>query len=590
MKFGLSKKELIIRVIFFIVVAIIFGVFVRRLFLGMDVGDEVFNICNSFRVLHGNRLLVDVWDFYQFGDCFLAPFVWIYVKIVGSTDGIVLACRLFYLFINVCVGVFAYWALNDYFKSFYARISVSLAIIFYAPFSMYYLWYDTAGQLFFLIGVLLLLKDMKSPKIRWKILAGLFHCFMVIAYPSAIVVGLVELIIFFILNKKRKEKLGTFWYLMGWVIPVFLLLIYGIIQKFDFYLFDNPISNVNQTSETAVVHFNLIDINLGELFSREATGIVGKIWNSITSLISIGSVKNLLLLVIFLILFVIVIKFSWKRNIIWIRKVVYMIAGLAMFALALFFSEEDNRAVIFAYFFLAILLVAGLVADKDAIKNNKHIIVIAIIPSIVFFPIISMTATHGGSKAFMGLWVLSLMGLGIYVESGKFILEKIKNYYSPIHLLCVLGLIVFLFNNQFFEYEGTAQNMNYYVDHGVYKGLTIPNEYAVFIDFEDEIKSIMSDDVESIALFDEWPAAKYLAINGKKIQMPESGRPYKYVEGMDYANFMTYWERFGFPDAIIIKNDPEWYDIQQIDKTPGCDYRQVKQSEKYIVFENKDVK
>ncbi len=585
MKFGLTKRELIIRIIFFVLVGIIFCFFVRRLFFGMDVGDEVFNICNSYRVLHGNRLLVDVWDFYQLGDCFLAPFVWVYVKIAGSTDGIVLACRLFYLFINICIGTLAYWVLKDYFKNFYAKISVSLAIIFYAPFSMYYLWYDTAGQLFFLVGVLFLLKDMKEPKKRWKLLAGLFHSFMVIAYPSAVAVVIAELIILFLVNRKRNERHGTLLYFAGGMIPLIGLVIYGITQKFDFYLLDNPVSNVNQTAETAVVHAGLSDINFSFIFSRGADGVLSKLFGAVTSLFGSVSILKVIGLIIAVCIFVLLIRYTWKKEAKRISLAIYVAFGVVSFAGALLFKDEYNRAVIFAYMFLAVLFLAAIITKKEVFGIYKHIVLLAAIPSVLFFLVVGITAAHGGTKAFIGLWVLCTLGLGLYLETGKLVLNQLVSYYAPIFLIIFCSIVTVLFNNQYFEYDGTSENMNTYVDRGIYKGLWIPDEYMQFIELEDEVNSLVDNSVGSVALFDEFPSMKYLALE-KQVKMSESGSSYQYVEGLYYANFLTYWERFGFPDAILIKNDPEWYDETRITTTPGSNFVKEKESEHYILFRN----
>lgn len=587
MKFGLTKRELIIRTAFFIAVAVLLVFFIRRLFFGMDIADEVLNICNSYRLMNGNHFLVDVWDYYQLGDSFLAPFVWIYVKLNGSAEGIVLACRLFYLGLTAVVGTVAYWVLKDYFSNFYARISVCFAVVFYAPFSMYYLWYDTAGQLFFLLGVLFLLKDLKSPARKWEIIAGLFHGFMVIAYPSALAIVMVELIFFFVVNRKRDKKHGNLFYILGGMIPVLLLVIYGITQKFNFYLFDNPVSNVNQTAETANVHYTILNENLSNLFSRGSTGIIAKIWDSVTSLFDTVSITKVGIVLVGLVMFIFVIRYSWKNKKDWITNSIFTAFGIVMPVLIWLFRGEYNRATIFAYTFLALLFIGALIAPVGSINKYSEIILLAGIPAIAFFPIVSITAAHGGTKAFMGLWVLCLLGLGMYLENAESVFKKAAGYIIPAVSILFFALVIFLFNNQYFEYEGNNSDMTYQVEQGVYKGLTIPEEYRIYIEIENEIVNLVDEDTESVAIFDEYPAFKYLTL-GKKICMSESGRAFMFSEEapMDYACFKTYWERFGHPDTIILKKDAKWYDEEMIARSPGCNYQKVRESEHYVVFEN----
>lgn len=586
MKTVLLKKQLIIRIVFFIVLGIISFFFIRRLFMGMDVTDEMLNLSDSYRLVNGNRFIVDVWDYFQMGDSFLAPFLWIFVKLNGSTEGIVLASRLIYLGINIVVGLFAYWVIKDYFQNFYARIAVPFAIAFYAPFSMYYLWYDTAGQLFFLLGILFLLKDMKNHRKLWKILAGLFHGFMVVAYPSALIVAAVEFIVIIILNKQSDNSRMPLFYFLGGMIPVLGLIIYGITQKFDFYLLDNPVSNVNQTAETANIHYNFLNENLGNLFSRGSTSIFAKIWDSITGLISGISVTKLAMLLIALVIFIFAVSYCWKKEKKLPLDVFFSVCGIAAIALSYKYNEEYNRATIFGYFFMVLLVVGVLVADKKDCRQFANLFLLAGIPSVAFFPVISMTAAHGGTKAFMGLWVICVLGIGMYIEKAGDIFPKIKDYLPPLYLLIILGLFVWLFNGQYFETDETNDNMNYRVENGVFKGLWVSDSSKEALELEKEVKKLLPDNVETVAIFDEVPAYKYISLN-KKIMLSESGRPFRYTEESgDYPTFKTYWERFGYPEVLIIKNSSEWYDEECINNTSGCNYKKINETEHYVVFMN----
>jgi len=586
MKTDLSKKQMIIRIIFFAFLGVISFLFVRRLFLGMDVSDEALNLSESYRVGNGNRFLVDVWDYFQLGDAFFAPFLWLFVKITGSTEGIVLFSRLMYLVINAGVGFVAYWVLKDYFKNFYAKISVSFAIAFYAPFSLYYLWYDTAGQLFLLLGVLFLLKDMKNNRKLWKILAGLFHGFMVIAYPSSLVVVAVEFVIIILINRKSSNKRGALFYACGGFIPVLGLIIYGFTQKFDFYLLDNPVSNVNQTAETAHIHYSFLNENLGNLFSRGSTGIIPKIWNSVKSIaFGLSEIKVVFLLVA-IVLFVFAVRYCWKKEKKLPLLIFFVLCGLVSIGLGIKYSGDYNRATIFGYFFMIILVVGALVVDKTGFKQFSNILFLAAVPSCVFFLIISITSTHGGSKALMGLWIICVLGIGMYIEKSSVIFGKLAEYINSMFLLVVLGLFVWLYNSQYFETDETNKDMNYRVESGTYKGLWVSDSSKVFLDQEKEIKELIPDDIESIAIFDEYPSYKYISVD-KKIMLSESGRWFRYIDiNEDYGNCKVYWERFGYPDILLFKNSEEWFDEELITNTSGCNYQKIKETENYVVFRN----
>lgn len=583
---NLTKKDIIIRSIFLLCEGVLSFFFIRRLFFGIDVSDEVFNICESYRLANGNRFLVDVWDYYQTGDIFLTPFIWIYVTINGSTEGIVLACRLFYLLINIGVGVVAYKLLKDYFRNFYSRIAVSLAIVFYAPFSLYYLWYDTAGQLFFLLGILFLLKAYKNPEIRWNILAGFFHACMVIAYPSAIVVIAVEVICYLIvcIKNKRKKYIGI--YLLGGIIPILGLVIYGLIVKFDFYLFNNPVSNVNQTAETEGVATGFQIENFSQLFGRGADGVVDKLLTSLRSIFGIFFSGRILLLIIFGILGLFVLYIMRKRGMRRLLAVFYLLLLVLVIVLSIKFSDEYNRAVIFAYAFCMILLIGGFIIYPHLIKENIIILLVVAIPALSFVPIMSITTAHGGNKAIMGMWVLCLFAIGIYLENMPDILGRIKDIVIPGFIAGFLMIVVYLFYGQFFQEACQYSDCTIKVESGIYKGLYASKEDEEHLDIEKEIVSLVGGEDAKVAIFDDRAAYKFLALNCR-ISACSVLDSMKFDKSyFSYTAIKTYWERFGYADLLLINKSEGWYIEQEIYDASGCNYVKDKESEHYILFRN----
>lgn len=583
---SLSKKELIIRSIFIICVGIISLLFVRRLFFGMDVTDESFNLCESYRLASGNRLLVDIWDYYQLGDMFLTPFIWIYVSIKGSTEGIVLACRLFYLCINIGIGLIAYWAVKDYIFNFYAKISVSLAIVFYAPFSLYYLWYDTAAQLFFLLGILFLLKAFKNSRIIWYIMGGLFHACMVVAYPSAIAVIVVEFVCCLVLCIRNKRKRNAGFYFLGGMIPVIGILIYGFIVRFDFYLFNNPVSNVKQTEETTGVVTGLQLESFSKLFGRGADSIGDKLFTSLKSIVSSFFSGKVVLFILVVGSALFIIYLLRRKGMEKILTFLYLSLVVAVIVISLKSSGEYNRAVIFLYFICIVLLIGGFIIYPHLIKKYAYIILLVVIPSVVFVPVMSITTSHAGNKAVMGLWVLCLFSLGIYLDNIPNIAMKIKDIFAPLFVVGFLTLDVYLFYGQFFQDTCQYSELTIRADEGIYKGLYVSEEDVHYLNLEKEIVSLVNDNMCNIAIFDDKNSFKYLAINGR-VKIYNILEAVKYERGTYYyAAFKTYWERFGYPDALLVNKSDDWYIEQDIYDTPGCKYVRDRESEHYILFRN----
>lgn len=580
-------KEKIVKAIFLLAVAVEFVFFVRRLFYGIDVTDEVFNICDSFRLVSGNKLLVDIWEYYQTGDSFLAPFVWVYWKINGSTEGIVLACRLFYLFLNIVIASFAYWVLKDYFENFYARMAVSLVIIFYAPFSLYYLYYDTAGQLFFLLGVLCLLKQNKNSQKRWSVLAGLFHACMIFAYPTAIVVAFVEFVIWCIWNIKKKQSRYIGLYACGAGIFGIVLFIYCVSVQFNLYLFDNPKSRVYQTDFTRNLKTGLQVNDYRFVFGKNGS-ISDKLVDVVKSIGALLDNELSIYALLVMLIVIVVLMLDRFKKITWPSKTLFTLMPLAIVYISKNGIDIYNRAVIIYYFYFVILLLACFLFIPGVIRQCPIIILIVVLPSIVFMIVVGITARSGGTKSVMGLWVACIIGVGMYVDQYKGnISERLGCIYRPIIVLMLSSLAVYMFYFQYFQdnYNGRYE-LTRKVEEGIYKGLYASAEDEKWLMLENEIKMCVDDNDETVAIFDNQTCFKFLALE-KTIHTAYAPETYQFVvNGIPFLTFRLYWDRFGCPDVVIINDEPEWYDEATIESIPNSNYQLRKHTEHYLVYEN----
>lgn len=579
----MTKTDKVIKIVFLILMGILYCFFIRRLFLGMDTTDEIFNITNSYRLISGNRLLVDLWDYYQTGDMFLAPFIWVFWNLTGSLDGIVLACGLFYAVLNLGVAALAYYVLRDYLQNFYARIAVCMGIVFFAPFSLYYLYYDTAGQLFFLTGVLLLLKQLKTDSFVPGVLAGLAHACMVFAYPTAIVIVVVEIVMLLILfGKEKKKKIWN--YLLGGGIFILAFLVYGMVVRFDFFFLDNPVSRANQLEDMSGLSTAAGFDKIGMVLSGGNGSIIGKVLSSISSIFeTIG--LPLLLGGIGLILLILIRKFRIK----WLYRGIYILLLLAPIFLFKRFSAEYNRAVILIYVYYCVLLVGALAISPSILKEKKELLLLGIIPSVLLVPIISFTAANGGNKAMFGLFVAGTMGLGIAIEAIESDDFKIKGWLEPLATVMMGCLTVGLFYSQFFQCEYTLKDLTRTADSGIYKGLKITESDLEQLDLEQEIRETVNSADTSVTIIGSNSSYNYLTL-GKKVQVSYVAQTYAYCDEapLDYCALKTYWERFGYPDVLIVcKNAEGYYDEEKIENTPDCNFVRRDETEHFLVYENK---
>ena len=132
-----------------------------RAFLCISVMDEVFNIGQGLRTIQGNTFLVENWDYFQTGDSFLTPFLFVFYKITGSTEGIVLFSRIVFLVLQILFSAFLYKMLSRFFD----RMSSLFAVVIYSTavsFLQFYMWYDNWELFFRLIGLFLIFYAITS--------------------------------------------------------------------------------------------------------------------------------------------------------------------------------------------------------------------------------------------------------------------------------------------------------------------------------------------------------------------------------------------------------------------------------------------
>ncbi len=124
---------------------------------GYGGNDESFYLTIPRRLTMGDSLFVDEWNLSQLSSYLLVPFVWVFRTITGSTTGIVLAARVFYVFIHGAASVLIYTKLR---KRGFVTVFAAAFFFLYTPFNIMALSYDSMGVgLVALAGVLLATAD-----------------------------------------------------------------------------------------------------------------------------------------------------------------------------------------------------------------------------------------------------------------------------------------------------------------------------------------------------------------------------------------------------------------------------------------------
>ncbi len=182
--------------------AVIFSLWKTQYGFGGD--DEPFYLTIPHRLIKGDALFRDEWNLTQMSSILQLPFVWVYTMITGNTDGIILASRIFYVFVHASASTLIYIKLRKY-----GYISVFCTVLYFlfTPFNIMALSYDSMGMgLVALSGVLIGTADY-SKKLQ-IIFSGLCFAGAVLCCPYLALAYVLFLVCVGIHLLFRKKKLN----------------------------------------------------------------------------------------------------------------------------------------------------------------------------------------------------------------------------------------------------------------------------------------------------------------------------------------------------------------------------------------------
>ena len=194
----LKRQDLIF--ILLMLAAVFFALW--KVQFGFGGNDESFHLTIPHRLTKGDALFRDEWNLSQMSSFLQLPFVWVFTLISGSTDGIVLAARIFYVFIHAGACVLIYTRLRKY---GYVTLIGTVLYFLYTPYNIMTLNYDSMGMgLVVLAGVLIATADYQ--KKLWIILSGVCFAGAVLCCPylaSGYVLYLICMLVHLLIKKKN---------------------------------------------------------------------------------------------------------------------------------------------------------------------------------------------------------------------------------------------------------------------------------------------------------------------------------------------------------------------------------------------------
>lgn len=191
---------------FFACVGILLFAFtlLRSAFYGTSSPDESFYLTIPYRLIKGDALLIDEWHASQFSAFLLYLPMKIFLKINGSTDGIILFFRCLFVFCQTVVSFYTYHKLKKY-SSLAAFVS-SAVFLLYVTETVNMLDYYTMSLMGFQVVTLVLFCSEKLTPLK-LIFCGIVFACVVVAQPFNCIVYFlftIAVTVFIIIRKKKQ--------------------------------------------------------------------------------------------------------------------------------------------------------------------------------------------------------------------------------------------------------------------------------------------------------------------------------------------------------------------------------------------------
>ena len=346
-----------------------------RAFLGFCASDEPFYFSTAYRFFRGDSLFLHDWFPTQLSGVILLPFMAPYIWITGSTAGILLYFRIWYVVLTLINALVFYNILKQH-KPGSLSFMAAVCVLFYAHLNIATLSYYTVSVQCFLTAMLFIYHWEKLPMGNKKhlITAGILYAVSVLALPTMAVgylLTVIPLLVLVIIEKKmpvnafvatlRRAELADLlkYTFIGILIPaaVFLAFLFTNVYIGDFISNIRYVLSDEEHATSLIYPLRKFFISINEVY-----GIYAYLGYALTAVTFLGDVftkkgpgplqkKPLVYLVFFLDLLLFIAYFIKGFG-----HTGYVQTALCLFCLPLFFASEHKDWTAFFTFFVNGLL------------------------------------------------------------------------------------------------------------------------------------------------------------------------------------------------------------------------------------------
>jgi hypothetical protein len=454
--------------------------------------DEVFNIGQALRSLQGNTFLVENWDYFQTGDSFLIPFIFVFCKITGSTEGIVLFSRIVFIVLQLLMGILLYKILSRFFD----RMSSLFAVVIYSTavsFLLFYMWYDNWELFFRLIGLFLVFGavtsfDQKTVKKAYIMvfIAGISHACMVFAYPTMIVLYVYVLALIFFYRRKQSAKahnLMALFYILGsaLVFAVFMLYVLKIGVR-NLFIFNSTMAEAGLSST-----------------GREGFFSLSSMVEKTKALIVENIVFYMFSLVFFAVSILILYVFRKNKHKILMFCSVMLLGCIVLLLMTVF--RVDSLNTLMTYLSLYTIPLYFLVRkESDRRRHFKDLIVFLWISSFIAGVVYSMTALDGAIKFSAGTRTGAIVTVLLLFEAIR--MSEMKSDRKTVFGILASAMVVMnVFALYSFSFDGIKPlECTARIRTGIYKGIIdLPDNAKRYETVEKDLAEVIKDGDKTIA-------------------------------------------------------------------------------------------
>ncbi len=414
-------------VIFLLLCSAVFLVF--RCPYALDDADIPFYLTIPYRIVKGDIFFANEWHYSQLSAAVLYPAVWLYVKIVGSTEGIILFFGYLYIVFQFFISSCVYLCFR---KQGIISVILSLTVFFAVPMTFQTFNYHSMGLGFLILICLICVSDFKNKTLKF-IIIGVLVSLTALCTPMFVLIFILWTVIVFLnlIFKKSKEELFLF---SSW-IKIVLTVLFCASVFVAFMLSRASIKDI----------FNGLSGMMMETEYRfsSATGEKQNIINigeTLTTLMNKSLVLNTLIMLVFT---AIVFDKKKKKH----REIYLIVQSVICIIYLIIICKSRDR---YEYgFFTYPLTVIGLTSYILTENKNKKYFNFLFLPGVLYSFVIDIESDGGVTLAVFGLAVSnigSLLFLNQLIREIKEDSRDTDKKRNIVRLISVIFAFVIMFN------------------------------------------------------------------------------------------------------------------------------------------------